>query len=232
LVLKFQKEAAEQAKKQVDADAATWKRDADRRDQLDKLSQAEKGCDLLAANPNDQNRVGEGVPFDALKLQAKDAVEACDNATKQNSTEPRLQYQLARALQLSDRKRAFVILQKLVLIRYPAAFDNIGWIYYADQKNPQEAVNYFRTGVDLNDSDSMLSLAEMIDRNYASPRGQGETKLALYHRAALLGNQVAAHAEEVELQKQGQAVADKEMQIQQARMAGEVFNIILQGMRR
>jgi hypothetical protein len=65
-----------------------------------------------------------------------------------------------------------------------------------------------------------------------SPRGPGETKLALYHRAALLGNQVAAHAEEVELQKRGQAVADKEMQIQQARIAGEVFNIILQGMRR
>jgi hypothetical protein len=76
----------------------------------------------------------------ALKLQAKDAVEACDIATKQNSKEPRLQYQLARVLQLSDRKRAFVILQKLVSIRYPAAFDNIGWIFVY-QKNPQEAVN-------------------------------------------------------------------------------------------
>jgi hypothetical protein len=99
-----------------------------RRGELDKLGQSEKRCDLLAANPNDQNRVGEGVPFDALKLQAKDAVEACEMATRQNSKEPRLQYQLARALQFSDPRRAFVILQKLVSIRYPAAFDNIGWI--------------------------------------------------------------------------------------------------------
>ena len=126
-------------------------------------------CDLLAANPNDQNRVREGVPFDALKVQAKEAVEICDMAVKQNPKEPRLQYQLARALQFSDRKRAFVLLQGLVSIRYPAAFGNIGWIVLAE--NPQEAVNYFSRGVDLGDFDSMLSLAEMIDRNYAFPRG-------------------------------------------------------------
>ena len=63
-------------------------------------------------------------------------------------------------------------------------------------ENPQEAVNYFSRGVDLGDSDSMLSLAEMIDRNYAFPRGPQETKLAaLYHRAAQLGNKAAAEAE-------------------------------------
>jgi TPR repeat protein len=236
LILKFQREAADQAKKETEAEATAKKNEAEaankRRDELDKLSQSEKRCDLLAANPNDQNRVGEGVTFDAVKLQAKDAVEACEIATKQNSKEPRLQYQLARALQFSDRKRAFVILQKLVSIRYPAAFDNIGWIFYADQKNPQEAVNYFRMGVDLNDSDSMVSLAEMIDRNYAAPRGPAETRLGLYHRAAQLGNKTAANAEQVELQKLGQAEANRELQIQQAKIAGEVFNIILQGVSR
>ena len=54
-----------------------------RREELDKLSQSEQRCDLLAANPNDQNRVGEGVSFDALKSQAKDAVEVCDTAAKE-----------------------------------------------------------------------------------------------------------------------------------------------------
>jgi hypothetical protein len=87
-------------------------------------------------------------------------------------------------------------------------------------------------GVDLGDSDSMLSLAEMIDKNYAVPRGPGETKLALYHRAAQLGNKAAANAEQVELQKLGQAEANREIQIQQAKIAGEVFNMILQGMSR
>jgi TPR repeat protein len=149
-----------------------------------------------------------------------------------NPNEPRLQYQLARVLEFSDRKRSFVILQKLAGIKYPAAYDNIGWIYLADQKNPQEAVNQFRKGVELNDTDSMVSLAEMIDRKYAEPRGPWETKLNLYHRAAELGNQIAAHAEQVELQKQGQAEASRELQIQQAKVAGDVFNIILQGMSR
>jgi hypothetical protein len=234
LVVKFQKEAADQARNQADAEATVKKNAAEaakiRQEELEKLSQSEQRCDLLAANPNDQNRIGEGVPFDALKVQAKEAVEVCDMATKQNPKEPRLQYQLARALQFSDRKRAFALLQKLVSTRYPAAFDNIGWIVLA--ANPQEAVNYFRTGVDLGDSDSMLSLAEMIDRNYAFPRGPREEKLALYHRAAQLGNKTAAEAEQVELQKLGQAKANRDLQIQQARIAGDVFNMIIQGMGR
>jgi hypothetical protein len=235
LVVKLQKEEADQAKKQADAEAAARKNEEaaanKRREELDKLSQSEQRCDLLAANPNDQNRVGEGVPYDALKLQAKDAVEACEIASKQDPSKARLQYQLARALQFSDRKRAFALLQKLVSTRYPAAFDNIGWIVFAPT-NPQEAVNYFRTGVDLGDSDSMLSLAEMIDRNYAFPRGPGETKLALYHRAAQLGNKTAANAEQVELQKLGQAEANRELQRQQAKIAGEIFGTIFRGIPR
>jgi hypothetical protein len=238
LVIKFQKEAADLTKKKAADDAAAKKiaddaaakRIADR----EKISQAEKRCDELAANPNDQNRIADGVTFDALKLQAKDAVEACDIAVNQNPREPRLQYQLARALQFNanDRRRAFTILQKLVANRYPAAFDNIGWIVYLDKKTPQEAVNYFRTGVMLNDSDSMLSLAEMIDRNFTEPRNPAETKLALYHRAAQLGNEAGARAEQVELQKMNADAATVELRNQQARVAGEVFNIILQGMRR
>lgn len=236
LVLKFQKQAAEIEKKRIE-DAANATHAADtaaknRIDQLQKLSQFEKQCDLLAANPNDQRRVGEGVSFDVLKTQAKEAVEACDLAVQQNSNEPRLQYQLARALAHTDRKRAFSILQKLVAARYPAAFDNIGWYYYFDLKNPQAAINYFRAGVDLDDSDSMLSLGEMISRNLYMPRGPSETKLALYHRAAQLGNAAGARAENEELEKQGAEVANQELQLEQAKIAGQVFNVILQGMAR
>ncbi|WP_166308704.1 hypothetical protein [Bradyrhizobium sp. 2S1] len=139
---------------------------------------------------------------------------------------------MARALQFIDRKRAFPILQKLVNQRYPAAFDNIGSIFYFDQKNPEAAVASFRSGVDLNDSDSMVSLAEMIDRNQTMPRGPAETKLALYHRAAGLGNTAGARAEQSESQKQGIDERNREMQIQQARIAGEIFNGILQGISR
>jgi hypothetical protein len=234
LLTKYERDAADQAKKQADAAAAAKKIEDDaavkKSDELKKLSQSEQRCDLLAANPNDQNRVGEGVQFDALKGQANEAVEICDVAVKQNPKEPRLQYQLARALQFSDRKRAFVLLQALVSIRYPAAFDNIGWIVVAE--NPQEAVNYFRRGVDLGDSDSMLSLAEMIERNYAFPKGPGETKVSLYRRAAQLGNKAAANALHVELHKLGQAEVNRDLQNQQAQAAGQMFNMIIQNMGR
>ena len=86
LVVKLQKDAADQDKKRADEEAAAKKNEEaaakKRREELDKLTQSEQRCDLLAANPNDQNRVGEGVPFDALKLQAKDAVEACEIAVE------------------------------------------------------------------------------------------------------------------------------------------------------
>jgi TPR repeat protein len=205
---------------------------ARRAEELKKLSESEQRCDLLAANPNDQNRVGEGVSFDVLKPQAKDAVEACEIAARQNPGKARLQYQLARALQWSDRKRSFVILQKLVAMRYPAAFDNIGWLFYADQKNPQEAVNHFRMGVELGDSDSMLGLAEMIGRGHAFPRGPGETKLALYRRAAQLGNKAAANAEQVEGEKLDQIEATRAFQAEQAKIAERIFGTILRGMPR
>jgi len=118
-------------------------------------------------------------------------------------------------------------LQKLVSARYPAAFDNIGSIV----SNPQEAVNYFRMGVDLGDSDSMVSLAVIIGRGHASPRGPGETTLALYRRAAQLGNKAAARAEQVELEKLGQAEANRALQARQAEIAGEIFDTILRGIR-
>jgi hypothetical protein len=87
-------------------------------------------------------------------------------------------------------------------------------------------------GADLNDSDSMLSLAEMIDRGHAVPRSPTETKLELYHRAAQLGNQIAAHAEEVEQQKQNSVEIGRQQQLQQQQMAAQMFGLILQNMQR
>jgi len=56
--------------------------------------------------------------------------------------------------------------------------------------------------------------------------------LALYHRAAQLGNKTAANAEQAELQKLGQAEANRELQIHQGKMAREVFGTILRGIPR
>jgi len=195
-------------------------------------TQAANLCDQLAGNPTDPGRSGIGAPFDVLKSQVKDAVSNCEHAVRQYPNEPRFQYQLGRSLQFSDRNRAFEIHRKLVSLRYPASYDNLGWILFADKKNIPEAVSTFRAGMRLGDPDSMVSLAEMIDRGHATPIDQNETKIALYARAAALGHPAAQRALQVEQAKEAKAAQDLAMQQQQQRMMLEVLGTVIQNVRR
>ena len=110
-MLNLKKDAADEAKKAADAAAAAKKIEddaaAEEADELKKLSQSEQRCDLLAANPNDQNRVGEGVPFDALKVQAKEAVEICDMAVKQNPKEAALAVSASESVAIQRPQTSF-----------------------------------------------------------------------------------------------------------------------------
>ena len=123
-----------------------------REEERKRLTQAAGLCDDLAANPTDSNRVGQGVPFDNLKAQAKEAVSNCEIAVSQTPDQLRFKYQLARALHWTDRKRAFDILQELVHQRYPAAFDNLGWLYLTERKDPGRAIALFKAGTQVGNS--------------------------------------------------------------------------------
>jgi TPR repeat protein len=59
-------------------------------------------CDRLAANPNDNQASGEGVPYAELGSHAAAAVMACESAVPLFPNELRFQYQLGRALELTD----------------------------------------------------------------------------------------------------------------------------------
>jgi TPR repeat protein len=119
-----------------------------------------------------------------------------------------------------------------VSLRYPAAYDNLGWILFQDKHNIPEAVNVFRMGVRVGDPDSMVSLAEMIDRKYAFPADQSETKISLYARAAALGHQGAQSALQVEQANEANAARDLFTQQQQQRLMLEVFGTIMQNVHR
>jgi TPR repeat protein len=93
-----------------------------------------------------------------------------------------------------DKDRAFALLEQLTNRRYPAAFDNLGWLYLARDNIPQ-AVSHFRVGTQLGDPDSMVSLVEMYDKGHAAPRNQDETKIALLERAAGAMRQAPARSE-------------------------------------
>jgi hypothetical protein len=61
---------------------------------------AVEACDLLAADPEDPARTAQGVPAQAVDLQA--AYDACTVALEQEPDNPRLAFQLGRVLLLAD----------------------------------------------------------------------------------------------------------------------------------
>jgi hypothetical protein len=193
--------------------------------ELVKQQDAQSGdeCDRLAANPTDARRVGEGVPWETLKLQVDDAIAACTRAVQLSPSELRFQYQLGRAYGLRDRKKAFDIETALTRQKYPAAFDNVGWMYLYDKKDPAGAVQNFKIGAQLGDGDSMVSLAEMIDRQYFNPPNSYDMKLALWRKAAELGHAGAARALQLEAEKSEQ---QQEQQLNQQRAQQMMFQMI------
>jgi hypothetical protein len=150
-------------------------------------------CDRLAANPSDRGKPPSvpGVPYDSLMNQAKQAIEACALAAKQNPSELRYEYQMARAMEAQVPEKAVEIHKKLAGQKYPAAFDNLGWMMVKLHKDYGAAVTYFKTGSQLQDPDSMVSLVEMIDRGYVQTDRPSELKYQLLRTAADLGHQGA-----------------------------------------
>jgi tetratricopeptide (TPR) repeat protein len=150
-------------------------------------------CDRLAANPSDRGKPPSvpGVPYDSLMNQAKQAIEACALAAQQNPAELRYGYQMARAMEAEAPQKAVELHKKLAGQGYPVAYDNLGWLMVKLYKNYGAAVTYFKTGSQLRDPDSMVSLVEMIDRGYVQTDRPYELKYQLLRTAADLGHQGA-----------------------------------------
>jgi hypothetical protein len=209
-----------------------------RLDETRRRTEAAKQCDDLAANPDDGQRAGQGVPYGELRPLAAQAVDACESAAKQNPDELRFQYQLARALELAgegpmhlkNRQRAMVIEQELVAKGYAAAFDNLASIY-RDRGDLETAVALFRKGAELGDSDSMVSLADLLNDQKIGPQGPDETALALYKRAAELGNQNGIRGYQ-DLMAKGQDAQQRQFQqLENQRMMLQFMGTVLRNVR-
>jgi hypothetical protein len=194
--------------------------------------QAALDCDRLAANPTDRNKTAEGVPFDMLKGQAELAFEACTKAGQQYPSELRYQYQLGRASQFKDKKKAFDIFTNLTNLRYAAAFDNLGGMYLYDRKDVATASQLFQTGSKLGDADSMVSLAEMIEKNYFTPPDASNLRLALLKKAGEFGHAGAQRAFAIEYQKAQTAQQQQIMQLQVQQQMLQMFGAAIGGIRR
>jgi hypothetical protein len=213
------KQAALDAKNLVDRNAA---------EEMQKEQQAGLDCDRLGANPTDAQRKAEGVTFDVLRSQADAAFNACLKATNQFPTELRYQYQLGRAAQFKDKKKAFDLFSSLTNARYPAAFDNLGGMYL-ERNDIGSASQLFQTGAKLGDADSMVSLADLIEKGYFTPPDAVNLRLALLKKAGELGHAGAQKAFVVEYQKAQTAQQQQIMQQQVQQQMLQMFGAVIQG---
>ena len=209
---KERREAAIKLKEQQEAE-----------EQARKVRQAALLCDQLAANPLDPRKSASvtGVSYAFVAANAQSAIQACQLAIQANPNSLTLQYELGRAMQATRDPSAQSVMLDLTRRGYPAAFDNLGWIYF-NQGNVKAAIGMFESGAAAGSSEAMFSLFQL----YAEGKWieKDETK-ALTHlrQAANLGHPEAA-----------QVLSEYEKKLRQQEQAGEVikdlFLIVLGGM--
>ncbi len=220
---KQEDERRTQELREKSAREAKEKQDSEERERS--LRQAATDCDNLAANPTDQRRTSVGASFDVLKFQVDQAFSACTKALQQFPHELRFKYQLGRATYFKDKKRALELFSELTDANYPAAFDNLGGMLLYDRKDVSGAIRLFLKGASLGDADSMVSLADLIDRNLYMPNDPMRVKWTLLKKAADLGHKGAEKA----ITKQ---IEMEEANRQAGIVAGQLFQGILRGLSR
>lgn len=202
----------------------------------ERLAHAPELCNQKAGNPNDPRRPKEvgSASYDELRADPQGAVEACRDAVRQFPEELRFKYQLARAYQVNDPHKALSLLKELTDKRYPAAFDNYGWLLLnrrLGNPSPNAAMAAFRTGASLGDPDSMFSLANKILDARGPDLSPSEAD-SLLQRAAALGHP-AAQAQLVTLQQQRETQRDQQIRDEQTRaMMMQMFMGAVQGISR
>lgn len=213
-VERTKREAAERVQREAAQREAEAQRQA-------KIARAGELCDQTAAGPYDPDRpkTVPGVAWDVLRSAGGQAVEACEIAVRQYPEERRYRYQLARAYQASDPKKALPLLQVLMRQNYRAAYDNYGWALLDTRVGRNDlagALASFRQGANLGDPDAMSSLATMISKGRVEGAGPDEA-FRLFKRAAAMGHREASEAVDRLMESQRQAEQQRLQNEQAAR---------------
>jgi hypothetical protein len=118
-------------------------------------------CDVLAAHPDDPQRMAEGVNDD--KIVPRLAVLACEDATKRQPDDPRFAFQLGRALLArSDNDKAVTLFQQAAKSGYAAAYGYLGDAYQ------------FGKGVKADIAQARASYAEAVKGGFTNAEAQIE----------------------------------------------------------
>jgi hypothetical protein len=194
--------------------AADWSRTVEaraerlRRQQEEELNARSSGerCDQLAANPYDLQRPQglPGVEYDFVKVNASEAIGACQKAIELYPTTTRYYYQLGRAWQSKDLPKAQKYLKRASGEGYVVAYDNLGWLLIRSKKTA-EGRQMFSRGADMGDPSCMYSLASLLEKDARKKNSASdfERAVTLFQKAASLGHGAAArHIEELVAEEQ------------------------------
>lgn len=106
-------------------------------------------CDMLAAHPEDPQRMADGVSDDDIVPRL--AIMACEDAIASDPEEPRYAFQLGRALLAMGRKeKAREQFEQAAKARYAAAEAYIGDLYQFGHAVPQDskkALEHYRKAI-------------------------------------------------------------------------------------
>jgi len=190
-------------------------------------------CDDLAGNPSDTRKSSSsaGSRYEELRKHSVEALDACRAAMEAAPSELRFKYQFARALEINDPDKAMPLYRDLTRQNYPAAYDNLGNIYIR-KRDMRTAISILKSGVKANDPDSMVTMADLVERGYVPAQNPVAAKYALLERAAQLGHsgaQLAVEQMKAELQQQQQQRA---FQQQEQQMMFDLFGTIVRGVAR
>jgi TPR repeat protein len=118
-------------------------------------------CDVLAAHPDDPQRMAEGVDDD--KIVPRLAVLACEDALKRLPDDPRFAFQLGRALLArNDSEKAVTLFQQAAKSGYAAAYGYLGDAYQ------------FGKGIKADTAQARASYAEAVKRGFTNAEAQIE----------------------------------------------------------
>jgi hypothetical protein len=226
--------AVEQVENERKAAAARDAREQQAAQELQqKIARAGASCDDLAGNPSDTRKssASPGSRYENLREHFVEALDVCKTAIDNMPGELRYRYQYARALEISEPEKAIPLYRDLIRQNYPAAFDNLGNVYIR-KKDMRAAISVLKAGVRAGDPDSMVTMADLIERGYAPVQNPAAAKYALLERAAQLGHsgaQLAIAQKRAEMQQQQQ---ERAFQQQEQQMMLDLFGTIVRGVAR
>jgi TPR repeat protein len=144
-------------------------------------------CDFLAGDPDDPARLTPGIGFGVINTRL--AIRECAAALAQHPEDPRLLYQLGRALDAAERHREAAFFYRMAGDRnYGSAIVSLGFLYLNGrgvERDPAQAASLYRRAALLGNLRARTNLGELYEKGIGVTKTLEEA--VLWYRLAAAG---------------------------------------------